>query len=394
MRFAHLSDTHLGYRQYNLDKREDDFYKAFHKCIDKIIDEKCDFVIHSGDLFDEPRPHIRALVEVRKAIDKLHDSGIEFITVAGNHDILMRKGSLIPHALYKRIKVLTPKNPVKVIGDVFIGGLPYHSKIHINALKDSLKLLSKKSQEYGKRILVMHQGIDKYFGLEYELKFGDVPKGFDYYAFGHIHKRIEDEFEGGKIVYPGSTEIWRVDELVDFEKNRKGFVLVDTDDFSIKRVDIDIRPFIKLEVESTFDLNEIKHRIAGKKKPILYVTVKTDDQRYQTIYRELNRELSNKVLYIDIKKKNISKEETRFTEAVDLRDLINEMMEGYKGEEKDFAYSLFKTLSSGDIEAAFTLTEDFYRVWDSNAQDIKNRGKAEAPSKIKEVFQSSLEAYR
>ena len=29
MRVAHMSDTHLGYRQYNLDEREKDFYDVF-----------------------------------------------------------------------------------------------------------------------------------------------------------------------------------------------------------------------------------------------------------------------------------------------------------------------------------------------------------------------------
>ena len=52
MKFAHLADTHLGYRQFGLLEREKDFYEVFDKIIDKIIEEKVDFVIHSGDLFD------------------------------------------------------------------------------------------------------------------------------------------------------------------------------------------------------------------------------------------------------------------------------------------------------------------------------------------------------
>ena len=49
MKFAHLADTHLGYRQYGLFEREKDFYEVFDKVIDKIIEEKVDFVVHSGD---------------------------------------------------------------------------------------------------------------------------------------------------------------------------------------------------------------------------------------------------------------------------------------------------------------------------------------------------------
>ena len=37
MRFAHLSDSHLGHRQYGLLERENDFYDVFARNIDKII---------------------------------------------------------------------------------------------------------------------------------------------------------------------------------------------------------------------------------------------------------------------------------------------------------------------------------------------------------------------
>ena len=60
-KFAHIGDTHLGYRQYNLEQREQDFYDAFNRAIDRIIEEKVDFVIHSGDLFNDGRPTIRSL---------------------------------------------------------------------------------------------------------------------------------------------------------------------------------------------------------------------------------------------------------------------------------------------------------------------------------------------
>ncbi|MBU2560126.1 metallophosphoesterase, partial [archaeon] len=111
MRFAHISDTHMGIRQYNLDEREQDFYAAFHESVDKIIESKCDFVIHSGDMFDEPRPQVKAMVEARDAIDRLLGADIPIFAIAGNHDILMRKGAVPPHALYKKLEMLTPKNP-------------------------------------------------------------------------------------------------------------------------------------------------------------------------------------------------------------------------------------------------------------------------------------------
>ena len=86
IKFAHLSDTHLGYRQYGLEKRESDFYNTFTRVIDDIISENVDFVIHSGDLFETNRPPNNAHFTFQKALKKLNDANIPIYTIAGNHD--------------------------------------------------------------------------------------------------------------------------------------------------------------------------------------------------------------------------------------------------------------------------------------------------------------------
>ena len=50
-KFLHIADCHLGYRQYNLAERYNDFGRAFHRMIDIAIAEKVDFVLLAGDLF-------------------------------------------------------------------------------------------------------------------------------------------------------------------------------------------------------------------------------------------------------------------------------------------------------------------------------------------------------
>jgi DNA repair exonuclease SbcCD nuclease subunit len=393
MRFAHLSDTHLGYRQYNLDTREEDFYIAFQECIDKIISERCDFVIHSGDLFDDPRPHIRAMVEVRNALEKLDDHGIKFFTVAGNHDILMRRRAMIPHAIYRKIEVLTPQSPTREFDGILIAGMPYHSKIYINTLKEKILDLAKKAEDYEKSILVLHQGIDKYFGLDYELKIADLPSGFDYYALGHIHKRIEDQIGEGKLVYPGSIEMWRIDELPDYEKNGKGFVIVETEDFTTKKINLkNTRSFLRFDINTDFDLEEIVRKINEDKKPVLYITVESDAHDYQKIYQKLIRRLNNRVLYLDIKRKAPSEEvPSTVSGTVDIKALMYDAMKEYLDEEKEFAYRLFNLLSSGDLEAASHLTEEFYQNWNPGRRQTSKE--PEATGMEKTSIQSSLEAF-
>ncbi len=369
MIFAHIADTHLGYRQYNLDIREEDFYSTFHQAVDTIA-ERCDFVIHSGDLFDDPRPHVKAIVEVRDALEKLEDRNIPFFCIAGNHDILLRKGAVPPHRIFKNVEFLTPKNPWREYEGIFIAGLPYYSKIHINALKERLKEIVKESKGFDKKIIMLHQGIDKYFGLEYELKIGDIPEGFDYYALGHIHSRIVDTIDGTKdgatLSYPGSTDMWRVDELKDFEKNGKGFNIVDTSDFNIEKVDVSIRPFLHHKIESDMDITELKERLPEDRdtKPVLNIKVKSRVEEFPRIYQRLVNEFKEDVIYLDIKRERIEEDIFTAGETVDIKKLI-ENLDGFNAREKDFAYALFRELRKGreGIEGAESITAEFYRTW-------------------------------
>jgi DNA repair exonuclease SbcCD nuclease subunit len=373
MRFAHLADTHLGYRQYNLDEREEDFYKAFHEAIDKIIDAECDFVVHSGDLFDDPRPHVRAMVEAMAGFEKLKDAGITVFAIAGNHDVLMRRGAMPPQRLYGSMEFLTPMKPSRVFDGVYICGLPYHSRIHLQALKEKLQELAEAGANYEKKVLLLHQGLDKYFPMEYELKFNELPKGFDYYALGHVHKRIIDSYGRGKLAYPGSTEIWRVDEIAEYEKNGKGLNIVDLDSLAIEKVDIaSIRPFISARINSERDIMELKGALSDDKKPVISLKLKADLSEFQRLYRKIFEELRDGVLHLDIKRIDpVEKPEDVSSDKLSLRELFDETMEGHSNVEKEFAYSVYELLSKGNQEGASKLTEEFFEKWKSKGKALE-----------------------
>lgn len=372
MRFAHLSDTHLGYRQYNLDEREQDFYNAFHEAIDKIIAAKCDFVLHSGDLFDNPRPHVRAMFEAMAGLDKLKEAGIRVFAIAGNHDVLMRRGAMPPQRLYRSIEFLTPLKPSRVFKGVFICGLPYHTRIHSQTLKEKLQKLAEEGAGYDKKVLILHQGIDKYFPLEYELSFSDLPKGFDYYALGHVHKRIIDSHGKGKLAYPGSMEIWRVDEITEYQENRKGFFIVDLDTLEVEKADIaSVRPFLRARVSSAEDLGELKASLPSDKKPVISLKVQAEFSEFQLLYRRIFEELQGKALYLDVKRAEPPmKQEEPAAPKLSIRELFSEAMDGNSVAEKEFAYSVFQLLSKGDHEGAEKLSEEFFREWRSTGSGI------------------------
>ena len=373
MKFAHLADTHLGYRQFGLIEREKDFYEVFDKIIDKIIEEKVDFVIHSGDLFESSRPSPMALLTFQKGLLKLKGAGIPMYAIAGNHDMVMRKESIPPQVIFKKLglKVISPINTNYMHGDVFIAGLPYFPSSQNNTLKSKLSELSSKAANHEKSILVLHQGIDKYFNLQYELEIGNIPDNFNYYALGHIHKYINDDFGNGKLVYPGSTEIWKTDEIRDYHENGKGFVLVDMSGPKTltKRVKIDIpREFIK----RSLDYNNLDSGIAGiketikgfDKKPILILDIKNVDSDTAIVYEKINRELGDLSLMIRPTFNMVGDEISEISiqdGSVGPKEVLYQKLEGYNNESiNKLVIDLYEYLSKDKLEESKELIDYFY----------------------------------
>ena len=390
MKFAHLADTHLGYRQFGLLEREKDFYEVFDKIIDRIIEEKVDFVIHSGDLFDSARPSPSALLAFQKGLLKLKGAGIPIYAVAGNHDIVNRNGAIPPQVLFKKfgLKLISPINSTYMQGDVFIAGLPFYSSSQNKNLKSKLDELSKKAQNHDKSILVLHQGIDKYFNLQYELEIGDIPDNFNYYALGHLHNYICDDFGDGKLVYPGSTETWNVNELIDLKKNGKGFVIVDLDGpkINVKRIPMEVpREFIVKTIDYRnlgAEIDIIKNIIKDfDKKPILNLKINNIDSSTGEIYEFINKELGDLALMIrptfnvldrEVDVNAIINEEN----ALGPKELlINELKEYDSENVNNLAVELYDLLSKNKTEESEELINQFFRqnysVIDKDSEDIQ-----------------------
>lgn len=373
MKFAHLADTHLGYRQFGLIEREKDFYEVFEKVIDKIIEEKVDFVIHSGDLFETARPSPIALLTFQKGLLKLKGAGIPMYAIAGNHDIVMRNDSIPPQVIFKKLglKVISPINTTYMHGDIFIAGLPFYPSSQVKNLKSKLADLSRKAANHEKSILVL-QGIDKYFGYNYELEIGDLPDNFNYYALGHIHNYVNDNFGKGKLVYPGSSEIWKTNELKDYHENGKGFVVVDFEGQKplVKRVKIDIpREFIKRSLDYNnleSGISGIKETIKGfDKKPILDLEINHVESDTNRVYEMINEELGDLSLMIRPKFRMIEEEDVEValddTDRLGPKELIDEQLKGYGNDAVNrLAIDLYELLAKDKTEESQDLLEQFF----------------------------------
>ncbi len=94
MKFAHLADLHLGFRQYTrqtpqgINQREADVAGAFRRATDQVIEAAPDLVLVAGDLFHSVRPTNAAILDSFNQFRRLRAALPEtpVVIVAGNHD--------------------------------------------------------------------------------------------------------------------------------------------------------------------------------------------------------------------------------------------------------------------------------------------------------------------
>ena len=94
MRLVHISDLHLGYRQYQrltpggVNQREADVAATFRLAIDRIIALAPDVIVIAGDVFHSVRPSNQAILHAFLQFGRLRHAlpDTDVVLVAGNHD--------------------------------------------------------------------------------------------------------------------------------------------------------------------------------------------------------------------------------------------------------------------------------------------------------------------
>ena len=94
VRLVHLSDLHLGYRQYQrltptgINQREADVATSFRRVVDKVIELHPELVVIGGDVFHTVRPSNPAILHAFQQFARLRAALPDTLVVmiAGNHD--------------------------------------------------------------------------------------------------------------------------------------------------------------------------------------------------------------------------------------------------------------------------------------------------------------------
>jgi len=303
MQILHISDTHLGCMQFNLKEREEDVYEAFNEAIDTAIKDKVYAVVHSGDIFHVPRSSGSALHNIALALKRLNEHNIRFFFTLGEHDISRVKDRPLP-LIFHRLNMAEYVGDGKahIHGNLLIIGLHKHRRSEYDTLLNELKRIGDESKAYSstKKVLVLHQGLYEFHRYAGEFSVNDLPKGFDYYAMGHLHDHACKVFNDiGIVCYPGSIDLTPGEGIRDV---KKGFCIVDLSSTEAKVEFVEIRSSRKsmlyeidyenLDSSIASILNQVKS-ISNGKKPLVYVKVRSrssmiDNLRVSSILARLN----------------------------------------------------------------------------------------------------------
>jgi DNA repair exonuclease SbcCD nuclease subunit len=293
MRFAHIADCHLG--AFNDTYLRKTNLNAFNTALDRCLEKNVDFIIIAGDLFDRASPDMNILNDAVKKIKCVNEAGIPVYLIYGSHDFVANETSIIDvlgtaglfskvvkssYNEKQQIKIeftLDKKTSAKIVGlSGRRGGLDekYYQQL------DTLHL----EKEKGFKIFVFHNAIAEFKPAHLSemasIPASYLPKGFNYYAGGHVHERFEKRIDNNSmLVFPGALFGADFRDLEYSETNKRGFYIVD---FENNTLEVDFCPIemckvivIKYDVsnktpiEANLELNKLVDGVDVQNKIVL-----------------------------------------------------------------------------------------------------------------------------
>ncbi len=229
MSFVHVADIHLGYTQYNLEVRRQDFSRAFEEVVDKTIELKPDFMVVAGDIFHHARPSNVTLEAAIRNLSRLRDEDIPVLAVDGSHDAApnVTTGTILNPLDAAGLLCYLPRQEGACwrSDKAYVYGIPnYRTR---RRTEEQLPLFYAEKQPSPDpelfNMFVFHMALDLPGvtppQIEAEAPPELLPEGFNYYAGGHIHKPTKSAFKKGVLAFSGSTETVYYDDA----RLQKGF---------------------------------------------------------------------------------------------------------------------------------------------------------------------------
>ena len=221
--FLHCADLHLGAPFQGLADLPDELgeklreapVRALDRIVSTAIERRVAAVIMAGDVFDAADRNLRAQIQLRDRLQRLHEAGIPTLIAAGNHDPL---GSAVASIVYpesvhffaSEAEVLPLMRGAQVLAHVY--GISYGSPEVVDNLAERFP-----RQPRGPfSIAVLHANVGRRPGHRAyaPCSLDDLAaRSFDYWALGHVHKRETLRGERPRVHYPGNIQGLHMREL-------------------------------------------------------------------------------------------------------------------------------------------------------------------------------------
>ncbi|GAA0596045.1 DNA repair exonuclease [Virgibacillus siamensis] len=215
--FIHTADLHLDspftglsyIPEHIFQKVRDSTFSALNRLVQTAISKEVDFVLITGDLFDNEKQNLKAQIRLRRAFEELRRHRINVYLSYGNHDFV--KGNVHPVEFPDNVFVFQDENVTSFTFEkngqqlASIYGFSYVNRA-VTANKTSEYQLSGKHIPF--HIAMLHGSLSS--NTEHDVyapfQLSDLSeKEYDYWALGHIHKR-EILKESPAVVYPGNIQ--------------------------------------------------------------------------------------------------------------------------------------------------------------------------------------------
>ena len=427
MKLIHTADWHLGNQMHDINRTEE--YRHFFKWLkEKIIQEKAEVLVISGDVFDVANTSVEArklYFDFLSVLDETECSNI--VIIGGNHD----SGNLLdaPKQILKKLNIhvvgsacniqiedmvfeLKDKNQ-NVIG--ICAAVPFAREVELrsflndiddcdSALSDrGYSILYKKVYECAEKLRSSRKiplistghlhasGLDGLRSDENESKIDDgvknldvignlgkvhsnvFPKEFDYVALGHIHYHTMVS-KNNRIRYSGSPVVMGFDEC----RIKKGVLSVEiSDEVKVKFLHFDEPLYVYERLQGTID--EIIERLSE------YSSINIEKENFlELCYKpEVNRDID---FEIEETVKNLPEKIHIVSQKILSESMQNINLQGFSefqsGDISDFdEESIFKSLiraklpgveNPDELETAFDIYLPLFKEISGEVENENN----------------------
>ena len=242
MRLVHLSDLHLGYRQYQrltphgINQREWDVANTVRLAVDQVITLRPDVILIAGDVFHSPRPSNAAILHAFRQLLRIRTElpQTPVVMIAGDHDTprTAESGSIM--GLFEQIGVSVAASEARRFRfpelDLAVLAVPDVPGPPPELAPDP---------EAGRNILLMHAHVRDVVPQYYAdldrttsvVSRGDLALArWSYVALGHYHIHVRvapNAFYSGSLDYT-SLNVW-FDKSEEDESGLKGKGFIEYD---------------------------------------------------------------------------------------------------------------------------------------------------------------------